>query len=185
MKHTRINIAGSIHIISMFVVLAALVAVGSGCSDHTDYRLGVVTRSVSGKLSVSGTQEEVQPFIIVRKYNKTLIESSSGYLYRISADVIFPVNGNYTVDMAAEVDRVELMFMGRYYTPVTHHFRRTLGVGEYIYNASLNKDPAWRDSYFLLIKPILTDYIVEQRFKMSHSDQLFLGQWMDRTESEF
>ncbi|MBU2648853.1 hypothetical protein KKI24_29370 [bacterium] len=169
-------------VLMLWIVSLVLI---EGCSDQLDYRVGVVTRSVSGKMKVSGNLTDVQPIILVRKYNRTLIESSTGYLYRVSAEIVYPQSGMYTVDMAAEVDRVELMFLGRYHTPVSYQFKRTLGVREYIYNVRLQKDPGWRESYFLLIKPILAEYIVEQRFRMSPSDQLFLGQWMDKTEDTF
>ncbi len=186
MHQTRSLLSMTVRTPSILVFWIGLLIIFSGCSDHSDYRLGIVTRSVSGNLTVKGDLEDVQPFVIVRKFNRTLIESSGGgYLYRVSAAVVYPFNGQYTVNMAAEVDRVELTFLGRYHTPVTYRIKRTLGVGEYIYNARLKKDPAWRDSYYMLIKPVLTDYIVEQRFKMQESDQLFLGQWMDKTEAEF
>lgn len=156
-----------------------------GCSDQLDYRLGIVTRSITGRLLVNNDFTDVQPFIIARKYNKTLIETSAGYLHRVSAEIIYPQNGTYSLEMAAGVDRVELMFLGRYHAPLSFRFNRTLGVSQYIYNARLKVDPVWRDSYFMLIKPSLTEYIVEQRFKMKKSDQLFLGQWMDKTEDGF
>ncbi|MBT6616272.1 MAG: hypothetical protein HOB38_29535 [Deltaproteobacteria bacterium] len=157
----------------------------TGCSDQLDYRIGVVTQSITGRVLIKNDLKNAEPFIVVRKYNKTFIQTSSGFIHRVSAEIIHPHNGTYTVEMAAEVDQVELMFLGRRLRPVSYRFRRTLGVSEYIYDARLQPDSSWRDSYFILIKPGLTEYIVEQRFKMNKSDQLFLGQWMDRTEDEF
>lgn len=157
----------------------------AGCSDHTDYYLGVVTRSISGKMVVEGDVTDDQPFILVRKFNRTLIETSNGYLYRVTAGIIRPVNGQYHVSMEAEVDRVELTFFSRRHRPVFYSFRRTLGIGEYVFDARLLLDAAWRDSYYMLIKPELTEYIVEQRYKMRSVDQLFLGEWMDKTETQF
>ncbi len=150
-----------------------------------DYRIGVVTRSITGKLILKTDLKDVEPFLVVRKYNKTLIQTSAGYVHRVSAEIIHPHNGLYTVEMTSGVDQVELMFLGRHHRPVSYRFRRTLGVSQYIYDARLQPDPIWRDSYFMLVKPGLTEYIVEQRYKMSKSDQLFLGQWMDRTEDGF
>jgi len=161
---------------------AAILIFFVGCSEQLDYRIGIVTRSITGRLLINNDLKDVQPFIVVRKYNKTLIETSAGYLHRVSAAIIYPENGKYTVEMAAEVDQVKLTFLGRYHRPLTFRFNRTLGVSQYIYDAQLKVDPLWRDSYFLLIKPNLTEYIVEQRFKMEKADQFFLGQWMDRTK---
>jgi hypothetical protein len=144
-----------------------------------------VTQSITGKVLIKNDLQDAEPFLVVRKYKKTLIQTTAGYIHRVSAEIIHPQNGLYTVEMAAEVDQVELTFLGRYHRPVTYRFSRTLGVSQYIYDARLQLDPVWRDSYFILIKPRLTEYIVEQRFKMSKSDQLFLGQWMDRTEDRF
>ena len=157
----------------------------TGCSDQFDYRIGVVTRSITGKVFINTQLQDAEPFVVVRKYNKMFIQTSAGYMHRVSAEIIHPHNGLYTVEMASEVDQVELMFLGRNHRPVSYRFRRTLGVSQYIYNARLQLDPVWRESYFILIKPGLTEYIVEQRFNMSKSDQLFLGQWMDRTEDRF
>jgi len=157
----------------------------TGCSDQLDYRIGVVTRSITGKVLIKTGLKDAEPFVVVRKFNKTLIQTSAGYVHRVSAEIIHPQNGLYTVQMASEVDQVELMFLGRHHRPVLYRFSRTLGVSQYIYDARLQLDPVWRDSYFLLIKPGLTEYIVEKRFKMSKSEQLFLGQWMDRTEDGF
>lgn len=167
----------------LILVSICLLIFSAGCSDHTDYRLGIVTRLISGSLVVNGEPAAVEPIVIVRKYNRTLIETSGGYLYRVSAEVVYPIDGRYRVQMGAETNRVELTFLGRFHTPLTYQFKRTLGVSEYIYNARLKSDPAWRDSYFLLIKPALTEYIVEQRFNMRKSDQLFLAEWMDRAEA--
>jgi len=166
----------------LFLLLAA--AFWSGCSKHLDYRLGVVTSSVSGRLTAGGDSTESQPFIIVRKYNRTLIENADGFLYRVSAEIAYPDNGEYSVKMDWGVDQVELMFLSRNHIPVIHHFKRTLGVGEYIFHVKLQMDSTWQNNYYLLIKPVLSEYILEQRFNMRQSDQLFLGQWMDRTEDE-
>lgn len=167
------------------ICCVGVLAIVTGCSENLDFRLGVVTRSISGEFIVTGESDKVQPFIIARKYNRTLIETDGGYLFRIVAELVRPENGKYHISMAAETNRIDLMFIGRRHRPLTYHFKRTLGVGEYIYDARLTEDAAWKDSYYLLIKPALTDYIIEQRFKMSRSDQLYLGEWMDRTEAEF
>ncbi len=164
------------------LILLFAMAFWSGCSKHVDYRLGVVTRFVSGRLTAGVNSTESQPFIVVRKYNRTLIENDDGFLYRVSAEIAYPDNGEYSVKMDWGVDQVELMFLSRNYIPVIHHFKRTLGVGEYIYHVKLQKDSTWQNNYYLLIKPVLSEYILEQRFNMRQSDQLFLGQWMDRAE---
>lgn len=157
----------------------------AGCSDHVDYKVGIVTRSVRGTMTVEMDPVGGQPFIIVRKHNRTLIEGAGGYLYRVSAALVRPQDGQYTVEMEAETDVVELMFLARNHIPVNHRFQRTLGVRSYIYHVRLKRDPAWRESYYLLIRPILTEYIVEPRFRLKPSDQLFLGEWMDATEAAF
>lgn len=186
MRLTQLRLKRSVQSSRILFFWICILVLTSACSDHSDFRLGIVTLSVSGQLTVEVDVEVAQPFVIVRKFNRTLIENSAGgYLYRVSATIVYPENGQYKVDMAAEVDRVELTFLGRYHVPVTYRFKRTLGVGEYIYHARLKKDPAWRESYHLLVKPNLTEYITEDRFKMRQSDQLFLGQWMDKTEAEF
>jgi len=167
------------------LVCWAALPIFAGCAGQADFHLGVVTRSITGTMVVEGEPEQVQPFILVRKHNRTLIETSGGYLHRVSAEIIRPDGGNYAVDMGAEVDRVELTFLGRRHRPVSFAFNRTLGIGEYVFNAHLHPDAAWRDSYYLLIRPELIEYIIEQRYLMRRSDQLFLGEWMDRTESQF
>ena len=166
-----------------FFALTLLVILLQACSSGVKYNVGIVTRSVEGKITTSGEVVQEKVFIIVRKHNRTLIETPEGYLYSISADVVFPsVDGKYRIEMAGAVDEINLYVVAKGYSITSHSFRRTLGVGSYEMNIDLKQSQNWRNEYGYFIKPFVSDFIVEPRYKLLPSHQMFLGEWMNRME---
>ncbi|MCP4750341.1 MAG: hypothetical protein GY866_05585 [Proteobacteria bacterium] len=167
---------------SLFALLGYITLI-AGCSDKVTYHPGLVTDRIEGKIILDSNSKQEQPFILVRKHNRTLIETSDGYLHRISASIVHPnKDGFYTIDFETAVDRMDLMFLARGFQTNYFSFRRTLGIGKYEYNVGLEEDPNWKDTFFLLIKPTLSEYITEQRYRMKNYDQLFIGNWISEIE---
>ena len=59
-------------------------------------------------------------------------------------------------------------------------FQRQIGVGELRYDARLSRSEIWRHQLLMQTSPFLENFILEQRYKMPDSHQLFLGNWLDR-----
>lgn len=167
----------------LFSVLVGSLIISPGCSDQVKYHAGLVTGSVAGKILLDPDLGKEHIFILVQEHHRTFIKTSEGYLIRISASVAHPdENGYYSIPFAAEVVRLDLRVVARGYQVVFFSFNRTLGIGRYEYNKTLTRAPNWRDSFFLLIKPVLSEYITEERYLMKRFDQLFLGNWLSETE---
>lgn len=155
------------------------------CSKEVGYRPGLVTQHVQGQIELAAGNSDSQAFVVVRKHNVTLIETSAGYLRRIAVNVLHPdEKGRYSASFDAETRQLDLTFISRGRRPVSHSFRRTLGIGAYRYDVCLKPDPQWRESYYLLIKPTLVDFIVEKRYQLAPAEQLFLGDWMVSAEKQ-
>ena len=57
-------------------------------------------------------------------------------------------------------------------------FRRQLGVGDLKYDLNLKKSISWKNEFFLQTRPYLERFIIEQRYGMPDSQQMFLGNWL-------
>jgi len=167
------------------VVTWLLVVWLGGCADQVTHHPGLVTHTVYGQIQLDPDSDPSRSFVVVRRHDTTLIESSTGYLSRLSALVVHPdKDGRYSVRFEPETRQLDLTFIARGFLPVSFSFRRTLGIGSYEYPVLLRKDPQWKDNYFLLIKPALVNVIAESRYRLTSLEQLFLGDWMDETENQ-
>jgi hypothetical protein len=43
----------------------------------------------------------------------------------------------------------------------------------------------WRNQFILQIGPFLDNFILEQRYQMPDSQQLFIGKWLDNERSKY
>ena len=64
-------------------------------------------------------------------------------------------------------------------------FQRQMGIGELRYDARLIRSGAWHNQFLLQTGPFLENFILEQRYKMPDSQQLFLGNWLDDEREKF
>ncbi|MDH5560861.1 MAG: hypothetical protein OEY59_08405 [Deltaproteobacteria bacterium] len=157
-----------------------------GCSKQQGYKLGLTSRWVRGIITLSPDSRESRPFVLARKYRKTHLQTSKGYLYRVAIKIVrVEGDGVYRVYMEDEVDRVELQFFAQGYGVTQQTFQRSLGIGEYLFNPVLTRDPNWKNSYYFLIKPLLSSYITEEQYRLEDNEQLFLGEWLKDTEESF
>ncbi len=157
-----------------------------GCSGSLIYHPGIYTRFVKGKIFLESASVNERPFIIVRKHHKTFLKTSEGYLRRITASVIKPdQNGFYRIVFGTEVGQLDVMYFAKGFISDSFSFHRTLGIDSYEYNVALKPDKNWRNSFFLLMKPTLAEYIIEDRYRMTQADKLFIGDWLDEVENDF
>lgn len=164
-------------------VALVLIVILMGCTGQLKVHPGFVTGSVIGNIESYSDFDGQKPFIVIRKHNRTLIESSTGYLHRISAALVHPdESGNYLLPLGAGVDQLDIIFIAEGFQMVTYQVRRSLGIGKYEFNVKLKTTPNWRDHFYFVIKPVLTEFIVEQRYRMRQMDQLHISNWIERVE---
>ena len=168
---------------TIIVAIWGLIFIGAGCSKEINYKPGLLTGAIRGKIIYESNDEDGYPFLIIQEYHQTLIEMSGGYLSRVSAAVVQPdEKGNYSVEFETGVNRLDLVFVFRGHYTQTANFKRTLGVGEYEFNVTFNKDDDWVNNYYVLVKPTLINYIVEKRYRIREIEKQYLVDWIDETE---
>ena len=153
------------------------------CSDHVSYRPGLVTRQIEGTILLAGAPAQSKPFLIVRKYQNTLIETSDGYLETVTAELVHPdPSGQFIIEYDSGTRRVEYMVVAEGFNTSQGSFKRSLGVSAYQVEAVLTSQVNWRENYYLTLKPVITEYIVEERYELSEVDRQFLSDWLDMSE---
>ena len=75
---------------------------------------------------------------------------------------------------------IELAFVASGYEMQRFSFQRQIGIGELRYDTRLSRSEIWRNQFLMQTSPFLENFILEQRYKMPDSQQLFLGNWLDR-----
>lgn len=158
-----------------------------GCSGKIGYHVGFVTHSVTGKIKKEAVvNDPSKSFVMVKEHIRTFMSDSEGDLHRIAAKIVkADEKGFYNVSYDSDVSQVDLYYFEEGYMMDSESFRKTLGVGRYEYNPFLKKDHNFKNSYYLAIKPILSELITEPRYKLPLSDQEFLKNWMDQMESKY
>lgn len=165
----------------MIIILGML----GGCSSSPDYQAGLYTKSVAGTIRPSAAHEEARCFVLVLNYHRTLIETSEGYLSRVTASLVYPdQEGNYKATFDADTVTLELAFYAKGHLVLNQQFHRSLGIGAYNFNVKLKEDVDWKNSYYLMIKPSLSDYITEGRYLMNQFDKHYIGEWLAGIDEE-
>jgi hypothetical protein len=158
----------------------------SGCSPALEYKAGLYTKSVTGVIKTEQVDPAPQPFVLVLDFHRTLLETAEGFLQRVTAFIVYPdAEGNYSVPFGTDTAKLELTFFARYSSSIVQQFSRSLGIGGYRYDVDLKEDKNWRNSYFLLIKPTLIEFITEKRYLMNQTDRRFLGEWLAVADERF
>lgn len=172
--------------ILLTLIFGGLLLVCGGCSPVLEYHPGLYTKSVTGTIQTEQVDPAPQPFILVLDFHRTLLETTDGFLQRITAFIVYPdAEGKYSVAFANDTAKLELSFYAQNSLTLVQQFNRSLGIGSYQYHADLKRDENWRNSYFLQIKPTLIEYITEKRFLMNQSDRHFLGEWLAAADERF
>ncbi len=155
----------------------------SGCyPESLNYKPGWGTRFIEGTLlDESGVALKSKCFIVVLEYYSQFIQfEKESHLYAPKARLIFPQeNGQFRISFDLHASAIELVFFSSGYEMQRFRFKRQIGVGKLNYEARLRESKFWRNEFLLRINPYLENFILEQRYKMPDSQQLFLGDWLD------
>ncbi len=164
----------------MFLLL--LLALLGGCyPESLNYRPGWGTRIIDGTVLEENSKVlESQTFIIVLEYYSNFVKfENESPLYAPKARVVFPEkNGNFRIRFDLKATAIALTFVASGYSMQRFRFRRQLGIGELHYDARLSRIEVWQNEFILQTAPFLENFILEQRYKMPDSQQLFLGNWL-------
>ena len=164
-----------------FFLLITLILVGC-YPESLNYKLGWGTRFVEGTvLDDSGEVLKSKSFIVVLEYYSQFIQfENESPLYAPEARLIFPEeNGRYRTGFDLEASAIELAFVASGYELLRFSFQRQIGIGELSFNARLSRSEMWKNQFLIQTSPFLENFILEQRYKMPDSQQLFLGNWLD------
>ena len=172
-----------------FLFLLLLTALVGGCyPESLNFRPGWGTRIIDGTvLEENGKVLESHAFIIVLEYYSNFVKfENESPLYAPKARVVFPEkNGNFNISFDLKATAIDLTFVASGYNMQRFRFRRQLGIGELNYDASLSRSEVWKNEFILQTAPFLENFILEQRYKMPDSQQLFLGNWLAEERSRF
>lgn len=159
----------------------------SGCSEKVGYQPGVVTHSVLGTINKATDQNhQSDTFVLVKEHVRTFMSTSEGDLHRISAKIIkADKTGNYVVAYDSNVSQVDLYYISEGHFMDSETFRKTLFIGAYEYSPSLKVDADFKNSYYLVIKPLLTELITEPRYQLPISDQIFIEEWLNQMDMTY
>ena len=160
-----------------------------GCyPESLNYHTGWGTRWIEGSLlEERGNVLESKGFIVVLEYYSQFIQfENESPLYSPKARVISPEkNGHFRINFDLEASAIELVFIASAYSLQRFRFQRQMGIGELRYDARLIRSGAWHNQFLLQTGPFLENFILEQRYKMPDSQQLFLGNWLDDEREKF
>ena len=172
-----------------FLYLLLLATLMSGCyPEKLNFRPGWGTRMIDGTvLEGNAKMLESQAFIIVLEYFSNFVKfENESPLYAPKARLIFPEeNGNFRISFDLKATAIDLTFIASGYNMQRFRFRRQFGIGELQYNASLTRSAVWKKEFILQTAPFLENFILEQRYKMPDSQQLFLGNWLGEERRRF
>jgi hypothetical protein len=166
------------------ILIAVSLILGS-CSSSIDYDAGLYTKTVEGRIKATNQSSEDKVFVLVLNYHRTLLETSEGYLNRVTAFVTYPDDeGRYSASFDTDTVKLELAFFAKKHFVMNQQFHRTIGVGSYRFDVVLKQDKDWKNSYYLMIKPWLIEYIIEDRYLMSQFDKHQIGEWLAEIDEE-
>jgi len=164
------------------LILLTTLIFGGCYPESLNYKPGWGTRFIEGTvLEESGEVLKSKCFIVVLEYYSQFIQfENESPLYAPKARLIFPKkNGQYRISFDMEASAIELAFVASGYDMQRFSFQRQIGIGELHYDSQLSKSEIWSNQFLLQTGPFLENFILEQRYKMPDSQQLFLGNWLD------
>ena len=172
-----------------FLFFFLLTVLMGGCyPESLNFRPGWGTRVIDGTVLYGNDKVlDSHAFIIVLEYysNFVIFENESP-LYAPKARVVFPErNGKFRIGFDLQATAIDLTFVASGYNMQRFRFRRQLGIGELHYDAILKRSEVWKNEFILQTAPFLENFILEQRYKMSDSQQLFLGNWLGEERRRF
>ena len=168
----------SFHRLFLFITLI----IGGCYPESLNYKPGWGTRFIEGTvLEDRGEVLESKCFIVVLEYYSQFIQfENESPLYVPKARLVFPAeNGDFRTSFDMEASAIGLVFVASGYDMQRFRFQRQIGIGELRYDTRLSRSEIWRNQFLMQNSPFLENFILEQRYKMPDSQQLFLGDWLD------
>ena len=155
----------------------------AGClPSQADFSFGLSTQRISGFLNAPGLKPaQGTPLIVVYKLHRSLAsDPSQGSFLTPTAHVIQVArSGAFSITIPWDVVAVNVFFIAPGRLTEIFQFKRTLGVGNITYQASLKQMTNWRDHFYTFLNPQLQHLIVEKRYRLSPGDLRSLSQWLD------
>lgn len=171
--------------VAKFIIFLLVLLGAFSCSSNVDIKSGLYTKTVEGEITADDSGLSEYPFVLVLNFHRTLMETSEGFLNRVSASIAYPdEEGRYSASFSSDTVKLQLMYYDYEKQVAFAEFSRSIGIGSYLYNITLAKDEDWRNSYYLNIKPVLIEYITEKRFQMNQMDRKFIGDWLSRADEK-
>lgn len=174
-------------LLGLILPLALLPALLSAClPPQAHYDLGLGTSRITGYLTVVPPRPTPgEPLIVVYQYHHQFVERGDGSALLLpTARVIQPrQQGDFSIEVPADVVRMDILFIAPEHLSELFHFQRQLGVGDIEYRARLQAMPDWRSHYYTYLSPQLEDLILEPRYRLAPAEQQVLGRWMQAQDA--
>ena len=154
----------------------------SGCyTGSMDYQFGWTTRWING--NIKDTSEDPlasKSFIILLEYHSQFIQfEGNAPIYVPKARLIFPdPNGHFKIPFHLDASAFKLSVVAEGYAMQSFPFQRQIGVGDLHYQIRMQATEVWKNEFLIHINPFLENFILEQRYKMPETQQLFIGEWL-------
>tara|TARA_B100000686_G_C16415064_1_gene774200 strand:+ start:181 stop:726 length:546 start_codon:yes stop_codon:yes gene_type:complete len=172
-----------------FTNIIFLTTIFSGCyPEPIKYKVGLGTRLIEGTLLEKGGDSlKSKSFIIVVEYYSQFIKfENESPIYVPKARLVFPdQKGNFRINFDLRATSIELSFVASGYSIQRFFFRRQIGVGNLKYDVGLIPNQFWENEFYLQTGPYIENFILEQRYKMPDSHQMFLGNWLADLRRDF
>ena len=169
--------------------LMLILTLSGGCyPESLNYRPGWGTQWIDGTLmEENGNDLKSKGFVVVLEYYSQFIQfENESPLYAPKARLVFPEeDGRFRIHFDLEASAIELVFVASGYTMDRFRFRRQIGIGKLHFDAKLSQSEMWRNQFLLQTGPFLDNFILEQRYQMPDSQQLFIGEWLDNERSKY
>ncbi len=170
------------------IVVAGMLFLMQGCySSQLNYEWEWTTRKITGTVLGESGEAFSQPgFILVRSYYSQFVELEEGQpVYFPQARLFFiGEEGHFRVPFDFKAAKIDLTFVTPGYVMHSLSFQRQLGIGDLSYEIEMKKTAGWQDHFFVTVMPFLQQFILEQRFQLAQTHQLFLGEWITKQKTK-
>ena len=167
-----------------FFCVGLFVAGLTGCfSSSVDFETGWATRHIEGTmLDSTGGELGGEAFIIVLEYFSRFVQFSDEQpIYIPRARLVrLKDGGRFRIQFDLRASAIETVFIAPQYRMERFRFQRQMGIGELRYQARMNAESNWGEHLILEVSPFLENFILEPRYKLAPTHQLFIGDWLDR-----
>ena len=160
--------------------------IGGCLPPEADFKWGLGTSEIVGTVETASSDTDMADVLVVVFQSHYLLKTmdTEERIYRVSARLGYVDDfGRYVVHMPSDVVTLELMFIAPDHLTDQFRFNRQIGIGQVSYRAHLREHSDWRSHFYTFLQPILSDLIVEQRYRLSREDQLRLGNWLQAQQA--